>query len=112
MFIVSKNGVRGDVQADVRRLDALARDLKRIAAGRAPEPSELALAPLADQYFVAHRELPCLVGNVEGHPVLGSRAFVSSELWAFAPELGWARTYSRFYRLGRAAAARSTRGSQ
>ena len=44
---------------------------------------------------------PCLLGDIQGHPLLRGPRIETSELWAFAPELGWARTMSRFYRLGR-----------
>jgi hypothetical protein len=41
-----------------------------------------------------------LTGFVAGHPRLGAMAIVTSPLWVLDPELCWARTLSRFYRLG------------
>ena len=35
------------------------------------------------------------------HPLLGSTHITTSQLIAIAPEAGWARTASRWYRLGR-----------
>ncbi|WP_308445297.1 MULTISPECIES: DUF6634 family protein [Methylobacterium] len=44
---------------------------------------------------------PVLVGRVEGHPCLpGRRTIATSRLLALDPVLGWARTSSRWYRLG------------
>ncbi len=47
------------------------------------------------------RMQPCLTGEVYGHPKLrtGART-VTSQLFVFAPLHRYARTLSRFYRLG------------
>jgi hypothetical protein len=42
-----------------------------------------------------------LVGRVEGHPVLGSRWIRTSQLHHFDELRSFARTLSRYYRLGR-----------
>lgn len=41
----------------------------------------------------------CLAGLVTGHPLLGGDYITTSPLIALPPELSWARTLSRFYRL-------------
>ncbi|MFZ3033540.1 MAG: DUF6634 family protein [Parvibaculum sp.] len=40
------------------------------------------------------------MGQAYNHPRLGTTSIQTTELWAIAPTLGWARTWSRFYRLG------------
>jgi hypothetical protein len=42
-----------------------------------------------------------LVGHDRGHPLLGDRAVVTSSVWFADPNDTWARTLSRFYKLGR-----------
>jgi hypothetical protein len=41
------------------------------------------------------------VGRMTGHPTCVGSLSITSGLWVLAPEFGWARTLSRFYRLGR-----------
>ncbi|WP_428990946.1 DUF6634 family protein [Methylocapsa aurea] len=50
---------------------------------------------------LARRITPALAGAVAGHPALGDRSIVTSDLCALDAAAGWARTSSRFYRLGR-----------
>lgn len=72
-------------------------------AGTVPEPSTLADAPRIDRWCGAVvDDLPILVGVVTGHPRLrqGARC-TTSPLVRIEPDEGWARTFSRFYRLGR-----------
>jgi hypothetical protein len=84
-----------------KRLRRLADDLDRIATQKAPTAAELAQAPLLVDWGLA----VCLsglslVGFAAGHPLLGRRKIVTSPLWVLDPDLAWARTLSRFYRLG------------
>lgn len=68
-----------------------------------PEAIHLAEAPSIDRWCAAVvDDLPVLVGVVTGHPQLrpGART-VTSPLLRIDPEAGWARTFSRYYRLGR-----------
>lgn len=72
-----------------------------------PGAEELAAAPLLERWSLARVRGDiglALVGSVTGHPRLGDRpAIVTSELIAMDPGHTWARTRSRFYRLGRPA---------
>lgn len=83
------------------RLRRLADDLDRVAAGVAPTAAELAQAPLlVDWRLAVLLSGLSLTGFVAGHPILGARTIVTSPLWVLDPDLTWARTLSRFYRLG------------
>lgn len=55
-----------------------------------------------DNWAVARRAVPCLIGCPTGHPKIedGSPLF-SSELFYLDEERGFARSLSRWYRLGR-----------
>ena len=93
------------------RLRALARDLDRIAAGEAPTAADLATAPLlVDWRFLLSWAGVGLAGFVAGHPLRGSRHIATSPLWVLDPDLRWARTLSRFYKLGVAAGGAIPRG--
>jgi hypothetical protein len=83
------------------KLRSLADDLDRIATAAAPTAAELAKAPLlVDWSIVLTLNGLALTGFAAGHPMLGARAIVTSPLWVLDPKLCWARTLSRFYRLG------------
>ena len=72
-------------------------------AGAVPDLSALETAPCIERWCgVVVEDLPVLVGVVTGHPRLreGART-VTSPLVRIAPSEGWARTFSRYYRLGR-----------
>jgi hypothetical protein len=85
--------------ADARRL---ADDLDRLLSHGQPSDADLAGAPIIDCWQSALRPQRALVGVVTGHPSIGpGRPAVTSALYAFDPVAGWARTWSRFYRVGR-----------
>jgi len=102
-IIVDRDTIVGDLAFEIARLETLLADLERVGNGTLPTPEQLARAPLLDPFGFGTRELPCLVGGNHGHPVLRGPMIRTTELWMFAPRLGWARTLSRFYRLGRIA---------
>ena len=85
----------------LRRLKALVADLEAVRSGRSgtvlPET-----APLLDQWDLAQRTAICLVGRSNGHPLLPGmgRQIATSELWLMSADRRWARTSSRWYRLG------------
>lgn len=87
-----------EVATTVARLRALADDLERMAMF---QPSaELAGAPIVSHWSWTSRKTSALAGFVEGHPILDSKFIVTSEVFAIDRQRGWARTFSRFYRLG------------
>lgn len=95
---LAPDAVTPDLTARLRRL---AVDLDRIAGGAAPTPADLAHAPLlVDWRMLLTWHGLALAGFVAGHPLLGTKAIATSPLWVLDPELRWARTLSRFYRLG------------
>lgn len=101
-IIIGRPGVAGDIASDIARLEALASDLERLGDGKMPSPEDLEAAPLLDPYTIGTLAVPCLIGGNGGHPVLSGPVIQTSAIWAMAVDLGWARTYSRFYRLGKA----------
>ena len=88
------------------RLEAALAAFDAITAGAGPDPDTLAAAPCLTGWacrLVPAFE-PALIGTVADHPRLpGERRIVTSRLIAIDPAAGWARTTSRFYRLGRPA---------
>jgi hypothetical protein len=84
-----------------RELDRLATDLRGLTSGKAPSAQELRACPLLDQWSFGFLPAACLVGVVYQHPMLGNRPTIhTSELVLIDPAKRWARTWSRFYRLG------------
>lgn len=81
----------------VARLRSLADDLEALDGKGAPPTPTVVL----DQWALAKRAVPCLVGISSGHPVIedGEPCF-SSELFFIDEKLGVARSFSRWYRLG------------
>jgi hypothetical protein len=58
---------------------------------------------MLDQWMIAQRLVPCLAGRSSGHPILmgKGRPIATSDLWLISEDGQWARTLSRWYRLGR-----------
>jgi hypothetical protein len=84
-----------------RRLRALADDCDRLERGRSVSPVVLQKAPLLEDWAPAITPQGVqLIGHVTGHPLLGDCAAVTTPLWFADPDGGWARSLSRFYRLG------------
>jgi hypothetical protein len=106
-ILVNHHGYDGPLADYLDRLELLISDLQNLQRGIFPAPTRLACAPLIDRFIIGVRTDPCLIGEIHGHPHLRSPHGVTSSLWLYAPELGWARTLSRFYRLGRPAGAGS-----
>ena len=82
------------------RIHSLSSDLHRYYSGVGPTQAELEAAPIITNWRMGQRLEPALTGLVVGHPYLGTRCAVTSPLYILNPESGWARTFSRLYRLG------------
>jgi hypothetical protein len=88
------------------KIRALHGDLSRLVRDGGPSAADLANAPVLTSYRRVTRPTPALLGRVHGHPNIadGHRA-LTTQIFAFDPDGdGWARSYSRFYTLGRPAA--------
>jgi hypothetical protein len=84
------------------RLQGLADDCARLAHDTTFVAARLRTAPVLDLYVPLVTPVGLhLVGKVTGHPRLGSRTIVTSQLWFADPDGMWVRTLSRFYALGR-----------
>jgi hypothetical protein len=103
IVIEARGGVPADLYDEITRLQSALDALRHIADGSVPTERELGGSPLVDPWALAMRPAPCLVGGLHGHPNLSGPSVCTSELLVLAPDLGWARTRSRFYRLGRPA---------
>ncbi|QEU06990.1 DUF6634 family protein [Paracoccus yeei] len=78
--------------------------LRAIAAAEAgPSEADLAQAPVLSNWkaAISPDRHTMLWGEVTDHPLLGNASIHTSQLIAIDPEAGWARTASRWYRLGR-----------
>jgi hypothetical protein len=79
----------------------LADDCDRLERGRPVSPIMLQKAPLLEDWAPAITPQGVqLIGHVTGHPLLGNCAAATTPLWFAAPDGGWARSLTRFYRLG------------
>lgn len=90
-------------EEELRRLSALLKDMESIGRGTLPEELAVEEPPLLDRWVRAATLAPCLVGESTGHPLLPgrNRRICTSELLLIDADHGWARTRSRWYRLGR-----------
>ena len=100
-IIVGHQHIVGDVAGKIARLESLVAAPDRICGGGMPIAAELDAAPLPDPYRLDTFTLPCLIGPDQGHPTLKRPVIRTTEVWALALEIGWARILSRLYRLGR-----------
>ncbi|WP_315744837.1 MULTISPECIES: DUF6634 family protein [unclassified Bradyrhizobium] len=104
MFIVNDNTPIPEISLEIERLQRLLTDLNRARVGQHPDRQTIANAPVLDQWQIAFRPEPCIVGTMGGHPhVQDGHRGMTSGLWLLAPALGYARTLSRIYALGRPA---------
>lgn len=83
----------------IDKLERLLKDVTAIHHGAAPTEDELAAAPILTQWTFSRRPQVCLEGFGINHPLLGTTPIITSGLFAIDAGQGWARTYSRFYRL-------------
>ena len=81
------------------RLPAFADE--RLSFDRHVPPAVLEEAPLLENWVPVLTQTGLhLVGYAVGHPVRGNRMVMTPPLWWADPDCRWARTLSRFYRLG------------
>ncbi|MDF3605792.1 ATP-dependent Lon protease [Paracoccus sp. DMF-8] len=82
-------------------IDKVLRAIDAVEAG--PSEANLAQAPVLSGWKAAMSPdgHVMLWGEVTDHPLLGNASIHTSQLIAIDPEIGWARTASRWYRLGR-----------
>lgn len=101
-----------DLAATATALRALAADMDRLAAGTYPTEADLDAAPILDRYQPNATLAPVLCGAVTGHPILcgTERLIRTSPVHLLDPIQGWARTFSRLYRLGRPAGGAGQHG--
>jgi len=83
----------------------LVADMEALRRGVTPEVLAGGIFPVLENWKITHRAIPCLVGESFGHPrLVGSgRPVMTSDLWLMSDDDSWARTLSRWYRLGRPA---------
>ncbi|MCG6114073.1 MAG: hypothetical protein MEQ84_02645 [Mesorhizobium sp.] len=106
-MLIFKSGATSQDEAFERELMGLTSLLSDMArVGRGIRVEELAReAPVLDRWAHGQRPASCLVGVSTGHPGLpgNGRAIVTSDLVLMSEDGSWARTRSRWYRLGRPA---------
>lgn len=89
------------LQRMIETLQMLLDDLVAVGEGALPNQERLLHAPLIENWHLATRQVLCLRGEITGHPLLGHAPHgMTSDLWLLAPQRGFARTLSRYYRLG------------
>lgn len=96
---ISQQGIAFEFQ--LVRFAALVSDMQKIKEG-APMDRLFADAPLLDRWVFGERPAACLMGESTGHPVLeGTGTLITtSDLILISQDHAWARTLSRWYRLG------------
>jgi hypothetical protein len=104
-FNIGKQQQDERFEFELGRLSALVADMAAIQRGVSPEHLSNGAAPILDHWVMATRMIPCLAGLSSGHPrLVGSgRPITTSDLWLLSDDRTWARTLSRWYRLGRPA---------
>lgn len=92
-----------DILEEAAGLARLAEDFRFVAKENRPNSSSDVDAPVLEDWRLIVRPVPCLAGLSTGHPLLigDRRQIVTSEVHLISEELGWVRTRSRWYRLGR-----------
>jgi hypothetical protein len=82
-------------------LGRLCSDISWLQIEGQPADAVIRTSPILNRWSVGVLPATCLIGSVSGHPLLGDRPRVrTTEVFAFDLVAGWARTRSRFYRLG------------
>ena len=98
-------GAGEQLAAETARIGALLSDMERILEGVLPETLVNEEPPLLDRWLLGNVLTPALVGLSTGHPALPgtNRPIATSQVFLMSADMSWARTLSRWYRLGRPA---------
>jgi hypothetical protein len=98
-------GAGEQLAAETARFRALLRDMERILEGVLPETLVSEEPPLLDRWLLGNMLTPALVGLSTGHPALPgiNRPIATSPVLLMSADMSWARSLSRWYRLGRPA---------
>lgn len=83
--------------AEAERLEHLAADLRSVAEGLYPSPSDIVDSPVLHRWRYSERRMPSLIGTGSGYPRLPIGLVHTTEIWAIDLEARWARTLSRLY---------------
>ena len=101
-FIIDKDGPATELESEIHRLRGLVQALDDIRRGLHPDKAALAACPKIHSWRAIPRPDPCLTGLMFNHPTIADgRQGITTGLWVHAPALGYARTVTRFYALGR-----------
>lgn len=94
-----------DFEHDFLRFSSLVADMDHIRHGVPPVTMAGDDAPLLDRWLLGNVLTPALVGLSTGHPALPgtNRPIATSQVFLMSADMSWARTLSRWYRLGRPA---------
>ncbi|OYR15237.1 DUF6634 family protein [Brucella thiophenivorans] len=88
----------------IELLQNLLEDLKSLRDGNELNSEVLSKSPVLNGWSQTTRSTACLEGVVQEHPRLGkSKVILTSDLYYLDPEMRFARTLSRYYRLGKPA---------
>lgn len=98
------------VRHAAKLVQALASDLRRLEQNIPLTVEQRIDAPLLDQWMITYRLEPALVGMVRGHPIRADGLVLTSGLFFLDRQQGFARTLSRYYRLGSPRQTSSTFG--
>lgn len=88
------------IKTTARNLQNLADDLLSTLSSNFP--NDLNPEVTIHEWSLGNRASTCLKGAVENHPILDDGLIQTSQVFFIDPSSGLARTYSRWYRLGRA----------
>jgi len=86
----------------VEKLERLARDMRALFNGNKPSTADLRSAPVIHNWQLMVDFHVSLYGEVRNHPNLpGYRRVMTSPVFVDGRDLGWFRTASRYYLIGK-----------
>lgn len=93
-----RGAVRDALEKALRRQAEMTSALRAFSTSYGPP--DLSDAPFLRSWVVAGTAVPCLVGLTDNHPLLNGPTVMTSPVLLLSRVGGWARTESRWYRLG------------